>query len=92
MNSNEIRTMTPDEFAAEYAPAPFQKPDDYFIRNRETGKLELHFAKATYDALDDAQNARSKARFCGAVVPAAGSAAPRNPTCGARSALQRHWD
>lgn len=63
MNSNEIRTMTPDEFAAEYAPAPFQKPDDYFIRNRETGKLELHFAKATYDALDDAQKREIKSSF-----------------------------
>ena len=63
MNSNEIRTITPDEFAAEYAPAPFQKPDDYFIRNRETGKLELHFAKATYDALDDAQKRDQKLVF-----------------------------
>ena len=63
MNSNEIRTMTPEDFAAEYAPAPFQKPDDYFIRNRETGKLELHFAKATYDALDDAQKREIKSSF-----------------------------
>ena len=40
MTSDEIRTMTPDEFAAEFAPASVQTPDDYFMRNRETGKLE----------------------------------------------------
>lgn len=51
--NNEIVTMTPDEFAAKFAPAA--TPDSYFIRNRETGKLELHFDKADYDDLTDDQ-------------------------------------
>lgn len=63
MKDNEFRTMTPDEFAAEFAPAPAQTPDNYFIRNRETGKLELHFDKSTYDALDDAQKREIKSAF-----------------------------
>lgn len=54
-----IATMTPEEFAARYAPAPVaqetpaETPDDYFVVNLETGKLELHFDKATYDALPE---------------------------------------
>ena len=58
--TNEIKTMTPDEFAARFAPAT---PDSYFIRNRETGKLELHFDKADYDGLTDAQKREIKSAF-----------------------------
>ena len=36
---------------------------DYFIVNRETGKLELHFDKATYQALDDDVKAEIKSNF-----------------------------
>lgn len=63
-NSNTI-TLTPEEFAARFAPAaqPAATPTDYFIRNRETGKLELHFDKATYDELTDAQKADIRSAF-----------------------------
>ena len=37
--------------------------DNYFIHNRETGKLELHFDKATYDALTAAQKAEIRGAF-----------------------------
>ncbi len=37
--------------------------DSYFIRNRETGKLELHFDKSEYDALTDAQRSEIKSAF-----------------------------
>lgn len=37
--------------------------DDYFIVNNETGKLELHFAKSTYDALDDETKRSIKGAF-----------------------------
>ena len=60
-NNNEIVTMTPDEFAAKFAPAA--TPDSYFIRNRETGKLELHFDKADYDDLTDDQKREIKGAF-----------------------------
>ena len=61
-------TLTPDEFIARFAPAADPAPADatpadYFIRNRETGKLELHFDKADYDALTDAQKAEIKGAF-----------------------------
>ena len=59
--NNEIVTMTPDEFAAKFAPAA--TPDSYFIRNRETGKLELHFDKADYDDLTDDQKREIKSAF-----------------------------
>ena len=59
--NNEIVTMTPDEFAARFAPVA--TPDSHFIRNRETGKLELHFDKADYDALTDAQKQSIKGAF-----------------------------
>ena len=59
--NNEIVTMTPDEFAAKFAPAA--TPDSYFIRNRETGKLELHFDKADYDDLADDQKREIKGAF-----------------------------
>ena len=36
---------------------------DYFVRNLETGKLELHFDKATYTALSDAQKRDIKSSF-----------------------------
>ena len=38
-------------------------PDDYYVRNEETGKLELHFTKATYQALDDDAKKRIKSNF-----------------------------
>lgn len=59
--NNEIVTMTPDEFAAKFAPTA--TPDSYFIRNRETGKLELHFDKADYDDLTDDQKREIKGAF-----------------------------
>lgn len=65
MNEN-MMTMTPDEFAERFAPAVTQQdatPDNYFIHNRETGKLELHFGKADYDALTDAQKRSIKGAF-----------------------------
>lgn len=37
--------------------------DSYYIRNRETGKLELHFDKSDYDALTDAQRSEIKSNF-----------------------------
>lgn len=61
MTNNEIVTMTPDEFAAKFAPAA--TPDSYFVRNRETGKLELHFDKADYDGLTDDQKREIKGAF-----------------------------
>lgn len=61
MTNNEIVTMTPDEFSAKFAPAA--TPDSYFIRNRETGKLELHFDKADYDDLTDDQKREVKGAF-----------------------------
>lgn len=67
MNPETIVTMTPDEFAARFAPAPVAQadatPDNYFIVNQETGKLELHFVKSAYDALSDAQRADVKSNF-----------------------------
>ncbi len=36
---------------------------NYFIHNRETGKLELHFEKSAYDALTDEQRADIKGAF-----------------------------
>lgn len=65
MNEN-MMTITPDEFAERFAPAVAQQdetPDNYFIHNRETGKLELHFDKADYDALTDAQKRSIKGAF-----------------------------
>lgn len=60
MTMNET-TFTPDEFAARFAPSA--TPADYFVLNRSTEKLELHFDKATYDALTDAQRAEIKSAF-----------------------------
>ena len=37
--------------------------DNYFVHNRETGKLELHFDKAVYDALTEAQKAEIRGAF-----------------------------
>lgn len=37
--------------------------NDYFIVNLETGKIELHFDKATYDGLTDAQKSDIKSNF-----------------------------
>ena len=42
---------------------PAATPDSYFIRNRETGKLELHFDKADYDDLIDDQKREIKGAF-----------------------------
>lgn len=65
-SSENMITMTPDEFAERFAPAVATQdktPDNYFVHNRETGKLELHFAKADYDALTDAQKRSIKGAF-----------------------------
>lgn len=40
-----------------------QAPDSYYIHNRETGKLELHFDKSEYDGLTDAQKQDIKSAF-----------------------------
>lgn len=37
--------------------------DSYYIHNRETGKLELHFDKSEYDALTDEQRSEIKSTF-----------------------------
>lgn len=37
--------------------------ENYFILNRETGKLELHFEKSAYQALTDAQKKEIKSNF-----------------------------
>ncbi len=37
--------------------------ENYFILNKETGKLELHFEKSTYAALTDAQKSEIKSNF-----------------------------
>lgn len=37
--------------------------NDYFILNKETGKLELHFDKSTYTGLSDEQKADIKSNF-----------------------------
>lgn len=65
MNNENILTLTPDEFAARFAPAqePAATPTNYFIINRETGKLELHFDKANYDALTITQKQTIKGSF-----------------------------
>lgn len=65
MNNENILTITPDEFAARFAPAqePATTPTNYFIINRETGKLELHFDKADYDALTITQKQTIKGSF-----------------------------
>lgn len=61
MTNNEIVTITPDKFSAKFAPAA--TPDSYFIHNRGTGKLELHFDKADYDGLTDDQKREIKGAF-----------------------------
>lgn len=65
MNNENILTLTPDEFAARFAPVPEPDatPSNYFIVNRETGKLELHFDKADYDALTVTQKQTIKRSF-----------------------------
>lgn len=61
MSKEAVYTVSPDEFAAKFAPDA--TPDSYFIRNRETGKLELHFDKADYDDLTDDQKREIKGAF-----------------------------
>lgn len=65
MNNENILTLTPDEFAARFAPVqePAATLTNYFIINRETGKLELHFDKADYDALTITQKQTIKGSF-----------------------------
>ena len=65
MNNENILTLTPDEFAARFAPVQESDatPSNYFIINRETGKLELHFDKADYDALTVTQKQTIKGSF-----------------------------
>ena len=71
-NANTIETLTPEEFAAKYLPVleardadanGAETAHDYFIVNRETGKMELHFDKATYTGLTDAQRQDIKRHF-----------------------------
>lgn len=73
INTNQpVETLELEEFAARYLPAleaqdaqgaQRKTPEDYFIRNRETGKLELHFSKATYTALGEDVKKRIKGAF-----------------------------
>ncbi len=58
---NEMLTITPDEFVTRFAPAA--QSESYYVRNRETGKLELHFSKADYDGLADEQKREIKGAF-----------------------------
>ena len=58
---NEMLTITPDEFVTRFAPAA--QSESYYVRNRETGKLELHFDKADYDDLTDDQKREIKGAF-----------------------------
>lgn len=58
MNANTtFVTMTPDEFVAKFRPYLIAKgartttPDDYFVRNTSTGKLELHIGRTAYRGL-----------------------------------------
>lgn len=56
-----IETLTPEQFAVKYLPmlrardAHKATPDDYFIRNLVTGKLELHIGRNAYRGLSDEQ-------------------------------------
>lgn len=61
MSKEAVYTVSSDEFAAKFAPAA--TPDSYFIRNLETGKLELHFDKADYDDLTADQKREIKGAF-----------------------------
>jgi len=66
MDNHITETLTPEEFIAKYAPAPIAQAtpdDDFFVLNKETGKLELHFAKATYQALDESKRQDIKSHF-----------------------------
>jgi len=48
----------------EATPAPEEVPDnDYFIENKETGKIELYFDKSTYMALSDTEKQTIKSTF-----------------------------
>ncbi len=59
----ESKTMTPEEFVQMMQNSAQETPADYFIRNMETGKVELHFDKATYDALDDVKKREIKSNY-----------------------------
>ena len=61
MSKEAVYAVSSDEFAAKFAPAA--TPDSYFIRNLETGKLELHFDKADYDDLTADQKREIKGAF-----------------------------
>ena len=56
-----IEDMTVEQFGATIHPQ--ETPVDYFVVNMETGKLELHFAKDTYMALDEGAKKRIKGAF-----------------------------
>lgn len=55
-------TAKEPETAAE-GPADMIPDSNYFIENKETGKIELYFDKETYLALDDTQKAEIKSAF-----------------------------
>lgn len=55
--TKDVLTLTPEEFAAKFLPILQSQetdttPTDYFVRNLDTGKLELHITKPTYKAYD----------------------------------------
>jgi len=55
------KELTLEQFVNEYA-----RPSDaagHYVRNRETGKLELHFEREAYQALTDKQKADIKSAF-----------------------------
>lgn len=64
MEANTINeTMTADEFADAIVAEQAITATDYFIRNRETRKLELHFEKSTYMALAENERTQIKSAF-----------------------------
>lgn len=64
MKTNDTATkkeLTLEQFAAEYARP--SGAEGYYILNRETGKLELHFEREAYQELTDKQKADIKSAF-----------------------------
>ena len=52
-----------EEVTEEATKEPETPDNDYFVENKETGKIELYFDKSTYMALDDKQKAEIKSNF-----------------------------
>ena len=55
------KSIASDEFVTRFDTAA--QSESYYVRNRETGKLELHFDKADYDGLADEQKREIKGAF-----------------------------